>query len=43
MGVRKTLAASVQAKKGRLYAVIQFRENGKSKSVCRTIGLMRNG
>ena len=39
MSVRKTLAASVQAKKGRLYAVIQFRENGKSKSVWRTLDL----
>lgn len=30
MNAATTLAASVQAKKGRLYAVIQVRENGKT-------------
>ena len=30
MNAATTLAASVQAKKGRLYAVIQVRENGLS-------------
>lgn len=34
-----TLAASVQTKKGRLYAVIQVKENGKAKSVWRSLGL----
>lgn len=34
-----TLAASVQAKKGRLYAVIQVRENGKTNPVWRALGL----
>lgn len=29
MNATTTLAASVQAKKGRLYAVIQVRENGR--------------
>lgn len=33
MGTQNTLAASVQPKKGRLYAVIQVKENGKSKAV----------
>lgn len=33
------LAASVQAKNGRLYAVIQLKENGKTKPVWRTLGL----
>lgn len=31
MNAATTLAASIQAKKGRLYAVIQVRENGKTK------------
>ena len=39
MSAKNTLAASVQAKKGRLYAVIQIKENGKSKSVWRALGL----
>lgn len=39
MAVKNTLAASVQCKKGRLYAVIQIKENGKSKSVWRTLNL----
>lgn len=39
MNVATTLAASVQAKKGRLYAVIQVRENGKTKPVWRALGL----
>ncbi|MBR1811177.1 MAG: site-specific integrase [Clostridia bacterium] len=39
MSQRTSLAASVQAKKGRLYAVIQTKENGKSKSVWRSLGL----
>lgn len=30
MNAMTTLAASVQAKKGRLYAVIQVRENGRT-------------
>lgn len=30
MDAKTTLAASVQAKKGRLYAVIQVKENGKT-------------
>lgn len=33
MGTQNTLAASVQPKKGRLYAVIQVKENGKAKAV----------
>lgn len=33
MNAMTTLAASVQAKKGRLYAVIQVRENGQDKAV----------
>ncbi|WP_243111345.1 N-terminal phage integrase SAM-like domain-containing protein [Acutalibacter sp. 1XD8-33] len=36
---RNSFAASVQAKKGRLYAVIQVKENGKSKAVWRALGL----
>ena len=32
MDAKTTLAASVQAKKGRLYAVIQVKENGKNKT-----------
>lgn len=39
MAVKNSLAASVQCKKGRLYAVIQIKENGKSKSVWRTLNL----
>ena len=39
MNAATTLAASVQAKKGRLYAVIQVRENGKTKPVWRALGL----
>ena len=39
MNAATTLAASVQAKKGRLYAVIQVKENGKTKPVWRTLGL----
>ena len=39
MNAATTLAASVQAKKGRLYAVIQVRENGKTKPVWRAMGL----
>ena len=35
-----TLAASVQAKKGHLYAVIQVRKDGKTKSVWRTLRLL---
>lgn len=35
MNSATTLAASVQAKKGRLYAVIQVRENGRTKPVWR--------
>lgn len=30
MGTQNTLAASVQPKKGRMYAVIQVKENGKA-------------
>ena len=33
------LYASIQPKKGRLYAVIQTKENGKAKSVWRALGL----
>ena len=32
MAAANTLPASVQPKKGRLYAVIQTKENGKSKA-----------
>lgn len=39
MAIQNTLAASVQPKKGRLYAVIQVKENGKAKSVWRSLGL----
>lgn len=39
MNAATTLAASVQAKKGRLYAVILVRENGKIKPVWRALGL----
>ena len=39
MAASNTLPASVQPKKGRLYAVIQTRENGKSKPVWRSLGL----
>lgn len=39
MAIQNTLAASVQPKKGRLYAVIQVKENGKSKAVWRSLGL----
>ena len=39
MDAKNTLAASVQVKKGRLYAVIQVRENGKTKPVWRALGL----
>lgn len=35
MDAKTTLVASVQAKKGRLYAVIQVKENGKTKPVWR--------
>ena len=42
MNASTTLAASVQAKKGRLYAVIQVRENGKTKPVWRALGLPEN-
>ena len=34
-----SLNASVQSKKGHLYAVIQIKEDGKSKSVWRSLGL----
>lgn len=39
MAPKTTLAASVQTKNGRLYAVIQAKENKKTKSVWRTLGL----
>ena len=39
MGTQNTLAASGQPKKGRLYAVIQVKENGKAKAVWRSLGL----
>lgn len=39
MTAKNTFAASVQCKKGRLYAVIQVKENGKTKSVWRTLNL----
>lgn len=39
MKTQNTLAASIQTKKGRLYAVIQVRENNKAKSVWRSLGL----
>lgn len=39
MTIPNTLPASIQPKKGRLYAVIQTKENGKSKAVWRSLGL----
>ena len=33
------LSASIQAKNGRLYAVIQYKENGRNKSAWRSLGL----
>lgn len=36
---RESFPASIQAKKGRLYAVIQFTEDGKRKTVWRSLGL----
>lgn len=39
MATRNSLAASVQVKKDRLYAVIQYKENGKNKSAWRALGL----
>lgn len=39
MAAANTLPASVQPKKGRLYAVIQTKEHGKSKPVWRSLGL----
>ena len=39
MRVMNTFAASIQAKKGRLYAVIRTKENGKPKPVWRALGL----
>ena len=39
MAQNPSLAASVQAKKGHLYAVIQSKENGKTKAVWRALGL----
>ena len=39
MAKKQTLAASMQAKSGRLYAVINIREDGKSKAVWRAMGL----
>ena len=40
MAIQKVpLAASVQAKNGRLYAVMQVKMNGKTKPVWRTLGL----
>ena len=39
MTTQNSYAASIQAKKGRLYAVIQVNENGKTKPVWRTLGL----
>lgn len=41
MDAKITFAASVQAKKGRLYAVIQVKENGKIKSVWRILASRR--
>lgn len=41
MNAMTTLAASVQAKKGRLYAVIQVRENGRTKPVWACAGAAR--
>lgn len=42
MKTQNTLAASIQPKKGRLYTVIQVKENGKSKSVWRSLGLLED-
>ena len=42
METQNALAASIQTKKGRLYAVIQVKENGKSKSVWRSLGLQED-
>lgn len=39
MATANTLPASIQPKKGRLYAVIQTKENGNSKPVWRSLGL----
>ena len=39
MKMKNTLSASIQTKKGRLYAVIQIKENGKPRSVWRALGL----
>lgn len=39
MAQTNTMAASIQVKKGRLYAVIQHRKNGKTKPVWRSLGL----
>ena len=40
MAVQKnSFAASVHSKNGRLYAVIQVKENGRHKAVWRTLGL----
>ena len=39
MATKLSLAASVQSKNGRLYAVIQCPENGKTKAVWRALGL----
>lgn len=39
MSAKTSLAASVQSKKGLLYAVIQIKENGRAKSVWRALGL----
>ena len=36
---KNSFAASVQSKKGRLYAVIQVKEDGKTKQVWRALGL----
>ena len=39
MAIKATLAASVQKKNGRLHAVIQVKEDGKTKPVWRALGL----
>ncbi len=39
MAARPHFAASVQSKKGRLYAVIQVKKDGTTKPVWRTLGL----
>ena len=36
------LSASIHTKKGHLYAVIQYKENGKHKSAWRSLGLPEN-